>query len=245
MLGKIDSQEYIKRIEKALPVKALDAPKRGWDKIRLFCFVCGHVWKAAPSNIVRGGKAHFGCPECGLKKQGPVPLSKQKITRRLKLAGLKAKMIEFYGTGKRACFRCCVCSGVWFQWPAHVVSASGILKTGCPYCAPVSKGEKSIAAFLKSKGVVFERQKRFEECRNKRPLPFDFYIPSQKTLVEYQGEMHFKPSRFRDGMRKFEKIKKHDFIKQEWAASNGYRLIELWHTDDVEKLLGFCFPQRG
>ena len=41
------------------------------------------------------------------------------------------------------------------------------------------------------KPIEFIREKRFPSCKYKIPLPFDFYIPSKKILIEYDGEQHF------------------------------------------------------
>ena len=41
--------------------------------------------------------------------------------------------------------------------------------------------------------MIFESQKRFKDCKDKRQLPFDFYLPSYNVCIEYQGEQHYRP----------------------------------------------------
>jgi len=41
--------------------------------------------------------------------------------------------------------------------------------------------------------IEYIKQKRFEKCRNKLPLPFDFYLPNENICIEYDGIQHFKP----------------------------------------------------
>lgn len=66
---------------------------------------------------------------------------------------------------------------------------------------------------------------RFRSCRDVKPLPFDFYIPAEKTLIEYDGAQHSVPSkRFNLPV-----IRKHDAIKTDWARRRGFSLIRISH----------------
>lgn len=57
---------------------------------------------------------------------------------------------------------------------------------GCQKCSS-SKGELFIWNFLKTNNIKFIEEKRFKECKNKRPLPFDFYLPEYNMCIEYDG----------------------------------------------------------
>ena len=108
-------------------------------------------------------------------------------------------------------------------------------KTGCPKCAQYSKGEKSIERWLTKKGFFFISQKRFKECKNKKPLPFDFYLPEMKTCIEYDGEQHFmKRSRWYSNQ-----IVINDKIKNEYCLLNSIRLIRIpfWKRDFIPQIL--------
>jgi very-short-patch-repair endonuclease len=64
---------------------------------------------------------------------------------------------------------------------------------------------------------------RFNSCRDVKPLPFDFYIPSQQALIEYDGSQHFEQtSRF-----DLAAIRRHDAMKTGWARHCGLRLIRI------------------
>jgi hypothetical protein len=75
-----------------------------------------------------------------------------------------------------------------------------------------------------------ESQQRFDTCRNVNRLPFDFHIVSLRTLIEFQGEQHYRPMRYRNAEIKFERVKKNDRFKKNWARRNGYRLIVIPYT---------------
>ena len=76
--------------------------------------------------------------------------------------------------------------------------------SGCPYCKQY-KGEVIIANYLKNSGIEFEPQKKFKEVKDSRPLSYDFYLPKQKILIEYNGEQHYRPIEFFGGNVAFKK----------------------------------------
>ncbi len=108
--------------------------------------------------------------------------------------------------------------------------------SGCVRCVS-SKGEKLIAEILESIPVMFAQEARFEDCRNKAVLPFDFYVPERKVLIEYHGYQHYQPIAFWGGDQKYQERKNNDRIKELWAGAHGYRLIVIPYTmspEDIE-----------
>lgn len=108
-----------------------------------------------------------------------------------------------------------------------------------------SKGEKAIATFLKKYNIKFIKEKIFEDCIDKQPLKFDFYIPSKNLLIEYDGEQHFQISRFgnksiEEATEKFKLQQKHDQIKNEWCLKNNIELLRISYKDykNIDKILG-------
>ena len=97
---------------------------------------------------------------------------------------------------------------------------------GCPNCAN-SKSELLIANFLIKNSIEFETQARFERCRHKNPLPFDFYLPNKKMLIEFDGEQHFVPLKHFGGLERLKMTRKVDGIKTEFAKKNDFKLIRL------------------
>lgn len=112
---------------------------------------------------------------------------------------------------------------------------------GCPKCQS-SYGERMVRKILTKNNIEFVEQKRFDDCRNIRPLPFDFYIEKKNMLIEYDGPQHdtIMANRFFPKLN-LEKIKKHDEIKNKWCEKNNIQLIRIKHSDDIEKVLNvFC-----
>jgi len=108
--------------------------------------------------------------------------------------------------------------------------------SGCPSCNE-SNGEKIIAQILTERGIEFKRQKRWSKCKDKNPLPFDFYIPSLNLAIEYDGEQHFIPKLCWSGKEEFEKIKRRDVIKNQFCSDEKIKLLRINYTENVKEKL--------
>jgi len=109
---------------------------------------------------------------------------------------------------------------------------------GCPSCK-TSKGEDKIVKFLNKNNINFIREKRFDNCKNILPLPFDFYIQDINLLIEYDGEQHFKVIDGWGGSDDFEIRKQRDDIKNNFANDNGIELIRIPYNkyDKIDEIL--------
>lgn len=113
---------------------------------------------------------------------------------------------------------------------------------GCPRCKE-SNGEKEISKFLDNLNIKYEREKRFKDCKNKKPLPFDFYLPDYNICIEYNGEQHYKAISFGNNKEEKEKnliyIKCNDKIKSNYCEYNNIKLIIVKYNENVEDKLSF------
>jgi hypothetical protein len=118
---------------------------------------------------------------------------------------------------------------------------------GCPSCNN-SRGETKIENILIKLGVPFSKQIRFNDCKFKRALPFDFgvYNNNQKLngLIEFQGKQHFKPVFIWNGNDGLKTIQERDKIKMEYCMSHRIPLLELNYNESKtteKKILSFIF----
>lgn len=109
---------------------------------------------------------------------------------------------------------------------------------GCSSCNE-SKGEREINRFLKKHNINFERQKKFTECKNIFELPFDFYIPSMRACIEFDGIQHFTPLEYFGGLKTYEKLKINDKIKSDYCEDHYINLIRIRYDqiDNIPKIL--------
>lgn len=98
-----------------------------------------------------------------------------------------------------------------------------------------SKKEEEINRYLKSLNINYKRQYIFEDCKNEKPLPFDFAIFDKDNtlmlLIEYQGEQHYKPIDLFGGKEKFIRQKENDNIKRNYCQNNNIKLLEIPYWD--------------
>ena len=108
----------------------------------------------------------------------------------------------------------------------------------CPKCRE-SKGEKKIQEVLISNNIIFKQQYTFNNCKNIKYLPFDFYLPQYNCCIEYDGEQHFKPIEFYGGEDEYLKCKERDNIKTQYCKDKNIKLIRIpyWEFNNIENIL--------
>lgn len=94
----------------------------------------------------------------------------------------------------------------------------------------ISNPEKEISNLLESNGLKYIREKRFKDCKDTRPLPFDFYLEDFNTIIEYDGIHHFSPIY---GVSKLEVTKRHDSIKDNFCLDKGITLYRIDYNDNI------------
>lgn len=108
---------------------------------------------------------------------------------------------------------------------------------GCPICNE-SKGEKFIRLYLEKKDIKFIQEYKFEDCKHKRSLPFDFYISDYNLCIEFDGIQHFKEVKH-FGKKSFKDTQIRDEIKDNYCKENNINLIRIpyWELDNMEDIL--------
>ena len=133
--------------------------------------------------------------------------------------------VEYKNSKEKVIIGCKKCVKDFKQSIEHHLSGKG-----CPYCRN-SKGELLVTKILIENNIEFEPQKTFDKCKNKRLLPFDFYIPSLNILIEYDGKQHFKEN-IKNSIycRDFEGTHLRDSIKDKYCIDNNIKLIRIPYT---------------
>ena len=110
-------------------------------------------------------------------------------------------------------------------------------KSRCPRCKNY-KGEIEISDILNKYNIDFINKHRFPDCKYKRTLEFDFYLEKYNTIIEYDGEYHYRQVN-RTSKENFEKQKIRDGIKNQYCKEKGINLIRIpyWEFDNIESIL--------
>lgn len=120
-------------------------------------------------------------------------------------------------------------------------------KTRCDECSSIiSKYEQLVINYLRKNKIRYTRQKKFIDCRNILPLPFDFYLKDFNMLIEVDGQGHYQICYFNgcskeQGLKSLESTKINDEIKTKYCKDNNINLLRIpyWEFDDntyIEKL---------
>ena len=134
---------------------------------------------------------------------------------------------EYLGDGVKILHRCKICGNEWSVAPGHVLRGCG-----CPVCNS-SHGEKIISQYLLDNKISFIQQYRFDDCKNIKPLPFDFYLTDYNACVEFDGIQHFVPIDALGGKQAFEVRKVNDLIKNEFCFTHNIPLIRIRYDRDI------------
>lgn len=103
---------------------------------------------------------------------------------------------------------------------------------GCPVCRE-SKGEKIIRNYFISNNIEYISQKTFDDCKYKRKLPFDFYLPDYDICIEYNGRQHYEEVGVFGGIKELKKQIIKDRIKKDYCESNNIKLISIKYDENI------------
>jgi very-short-patch-repair endonuclease len=195
-------------------------------KVHIICKIHGE-FKQKPNSHLNG----TGCPVCAgtmksntdefIEKSMEVHVNKYDYSK-----------VDYKGAIIKVVIICKI-HGEFRQIPNSHLNG-----TGCPICR-TSHGERSIWKYLKKNTILFNRQKRFKNCINKRPLPFDFYLEKHNLCIEYDGSQHYNIYPKWGGEKKFNQIQLHDKIKTDYCRENGINLLRIPYTeiDNINEIL--------
>ena len=216
-------EQFVKELKNIHPdITVIGEYVNSNTKIEFMCSK-GHIWKSAPSNLLSG----CSCPFCKGEKISALKFKthEQFLGEVLEL-GIDVTVLGTYHSAREHILcRCNKCNHEWMITPNNLLRGFG-----CPKCKK-SKGEQAVEEYLIAHNIVFETQKRFADCIDQRPLPFDFYLPEYNMLIEYQGAQHYMATHRMGDEEKLIYRQKHDCIKREYCKDKGINLLEIPYTN--------------
>ena len=189
------------------------------------CPVCNEIFIVSSQHLRDKKNPISMCSNCSRKQFND--LSGKQFGR------LTVLSRDWNSKTKRIRYMCeCECGSIVSVQENHLTSGK-IQSCGCM----MSSGEEYIGTFLSQHNINFEKQKQFNDCKYKRCLKFDFYIPAINTVIEYQGIQHFEPVEFFGGEIAFQELKKRDKIKQEYCNAHCIHYIAIAYNEDIDVVL--------
>lgn len=113
-------------------------------------------------------------------------------------------------------------------------------KFSCQHCVK-SSGEETVSRILESMNIDYTYQKKFEDCKNTKVLPFDFFIEKdgKSYIIEYDGRHHFMPiygDSYEEKITKMEMTRKNDSIKNKFCEDNSIKLLRLKYSLSIPEI---------
>ncbi len=205
------------------------------ERVYWKCSECGHKWWATISNRTTN---ESGCPACS----GNIVSDKNRFG--LLFPDIAKEFHPFknddltpndvsYASSIKVWWLCSECRNEWKTSIAARTSEDG---SNCPKCSE-SKGERKIRKFLDDFNIRFIPEFIIPGCKNKRELPFDFYLIDYGILIEYDGILHYK-DKFNDP-EEFKNVQLRDSIKTNFCLDNNIPLLRMpyWEFDNIEQIL--------
>jgi len=203
--------------------------KNAHEKIKIICHDHGE-FEQIPWNHI---SLKEGCPYCGKNKSNmELFLKKAKEVHKRRY---DYSLFTEYTNVKEKIRIICPDHGEFIQQMNNHLNGQG-----CPVCLE-TKGERKIRNFLTDNNINFQQYKRFDKCRYKNPLPFDFYIPDKNICIEYDGPQHFEIITYFGGQKRLEYTILLDKIKDKFCEDNGINLFRIRYDDNLQLKLSELF----
>lgn len=206
---------------------------------------CGNTTSVRYDALTSGGTSSCGCTHHEFKD-----LTRLKYHMLTVLSYYDT--VEIVGENYRAFrrrWKCqCDCGNI------KIIREEDLLGGGTTSCGcrSDSKSETETKRILEKWGIQYFSEYKFENCKDKTHLPFDFYIPHKKICIELDGEDHYKPinrGKWSDEemFLRFQNRQLKDDIKTQFCKSHRIKLIRIpyWDFDDIEYILFDKFVKYG
>lgn len=222
------NNEYIEEMSYIHPdIVVLGEYRSSKAKVQLKCIICDNEWSATPNSSLEGR----GCPYCaGLMKK-----THNQFVKEMKSKHPQIEVLGTYENNKtKVKCKCMKCGQEFSSQPHSMLNAW----RGCPRCS-ISIGEKSIRSWLIENNIEYIQEYSFSDCRDKRVLPFDFYLPNENIAIEFDGKQHFTKNDYWGGKDALKVLQRHDRIKNDYCSTHNIKLVRIpyWDFKNISSIL--------
>ncbi len=210
--------------------------------LKILCGKCGNVFVSDSNSYLKNARRNpeYACPICNKERfKTKCMLNPDDVEMYINSINNNVLLNkkEYIGNSTSNLKIKCGCCGTVFTTSLSNYQFGKIMCGNCS--SKTSYGEYEIKEVLESYNIVYKREYWFPDCRDKNPLPFDFYLPSYNLCIEYQGEQHYREVKIWGGKEGLELRKSHDKIKRDYCINHniGYFEIPYWERKNIKQLL--------
>lgn len=202
------------------------------------CFRCTKCGNLFYTSLVSFNMNSGFCQQCGLNsqiknRQKPINEVIDIIESKNQNTLLNPQDYKNSNTNNLQ-IKCGSCGKIFMQSLSNYQKSN--LTGKCPDCNETSYGEFLVATYLEKYNVKYKRWHKYDDCKDKRYLPFDFYLPDYNMVIEFDGIQHYEPIWGEDA---FKMTKLHDAMKNQYCRWNNINLLRIpyWERENIENIL--------
>lgn len=188
------------------------------------CQKCGDVYESSFYSFYKNEK--YLCNDCSFEISGEKQrYSYEEIYNKIEETG--CHLITDYYTGNTQVLEieCGTCHETFFtSWQIF----NNKNNKACPDCnGKISAGENKFIELLENYNINYIFQHKYNDCKFKNVLKFDFFLPDYGIIIEVDGLGHFKALECFGGEEEFKLAKIRDGIKNTYCKNNKIPLIRI------------------
>lgn len=197
---------------------------------------CGTIKSVFGPSLKNGTSKSCGC----LKRQENINRHKKNAESHIGEKYGNLEILSCYMKNEEYYYKCkCDCGNT------AEVSGKRLFSGVTTSCGCInSKANELMAKILNKYNINYKREYRFEDCRDKLPLPFDFALFNKENeligLIENNGSQHYSSRGTQwNTPERLVYTQKHDYIKQKFAEDSKIPLLIIPYQffNDLEKFL--------
>lgn len=187
---------------------------------------CGNICYPTMNNLKIGHTTSCGCYKEDLIESSKINIIGKRFGKLIVLNEVESLKQKRRVKCQCDCGKIHIC-GVTDLTTGHTMSCG---------CLCESKGELYIKELLDFFNIEYIPQKRFPDCKCKKTLPFDFYLPKINTCIEYDGRQHFESIKHWGGDKKYKDLQERDKIKTKYCEDNNINLIRIHYKKNKKEI---------
>lgn len=229
--NRLSISDVIKAVESKNGNKLINPEEyvnAGTNNLKIKCGMCGKTFLSSLNSINASQGACYNCRI--IKTANHLRYSPELVESIINSVNNNVLLNkdEYIGCNDTNLRIKCGCCGDVYNTSLALYTYANVNR--CPKCSRrISKGEQKIINILKKYNISYVYQKTFNDCRDKLPLPFDFYIQEYNLCIEFDGMHHYKPIWGED---RFLTTKLHDAMKDNYCRWNDIDLLRISYLEN-------------